>query len=61
MIVKLDDAIINMDKVIAITLEYIDEEYALNVQFERGQGLTLYYNTKKEALNELDRIYNQVR
>ncbi len=58
MIVKLgDETLINMDKVTTIFVSEEDHEYALTVAFEIGNQLTLYYDTEKEALNDLNKVY----
>ena len=58
MIVKLgDETLINMDKVTAIFVSEEDHEYVLTVAFEIGNQLTLYYDTEKEALNDLNKVY----
>ncbi len=59
MIIKLDnETLINMDKVTTIFVSKTDEdEYTLTVAFEVGNQLSLYYDTEKEALNDLNKVY----
>ena len=57
MFIKIDENLINTDKVAAIVADEIDGEFVLIVQFEYGSELTIFYDTEKEAVNELNKIY----
>lgn len=58
MIIKIgDETLVNMDKVTTIFVSEDDNEYVLTVVFERGQQFSLYYDTEKEALDDLNKVY----